>query len=378
MSDDNIYQKGDEVMAVRQTPLYEAHIRYGGRIVEFGGWLLPVQYTGILEEHKAVRERAGLFDVSHMGEVLVKGPDALAFLQKLVTNDVARLADHQVQYTPMCYSDGGTVDDLLIYKQGEGEYFLVINAANIEKDWAWMEENSTGFHVELSNLSAETAELALQGPLAEAILSKLTEADLQQLAYYWFIPEATVAGRTVMISRTGYTGEDGFEIYSRPADAAYLWEAIMQAGEPYGLLPAGLGCRDTLRFEAALPLYGHELARDITPLEAGIGKFVAFDKGEFNGRDALAEQRRLTPQRRLAGFVLNGRGVARAGYPVLFQEQRIGTVTTGSYAPTLNKNIGLALIEAAYAGIGQQLAVEIRGKNIVAAEVIGKPFYRRS
>ncbi|QDR82589.1 glycine cleavage system aminomethyltransferase GcvT [Sporomusa termitida] len=363
-------------MTARQTPLYEAHVRYGGRIVEFGGWLLPVQYAGILEEHKAVREKAGLFDVSHMGEVLVKGPDSLSFLQKLVTNDVARLAANQVQYTPMCYPDGGTVDDLLIYKRGNGEYFLVINAANIEKDWAWMQANSTGFQVELSNLSAATAELALQGPLAEAILSKLTDVDLQQLAYYWFLPEATVAGRPVMISRTGYTGEDGFEIYSRPEDAAYLWTAIMQAGEPYGLLPAGLGCRDTLRFEAALPLYGHELARDITPVEAGIGKFIAFGKGEFTGRAALAEQKQNKPQRRLAGLVVNGHGIARAGYPVMFQGQRIGTVTTGSYAPTLNKNIGLALIEAAYAGIGQQLAVEIRGKN-VAAEVIGKPFYRR-
>ncbi len=363
-------------MTARQTPLYESHIRYGGKIVEFGGWLLPVQYAGILEEHKAVREKAGLFDVSHMGEVLVKGPDALSFLQKLVTNDVERLADNQVQYTPMCYPDGGTVDDLLIYKRGRGEYFLVINAANIEKDWAWMQENSTGFDVELSNLSSETAELALQGPLAEAILSTLTDANLQQLAYYWFIPEATVAGKKVMISRTGYTGEDGFEIYSRPEDAADLWAAIMQAGEPYGLLPAGLGCRDTLRFEAALPLYGHELARDITPVEAGIGKFVACDKGEFNGRTALAEQKQNKPQRRLAGFVLNGRGVARAGYPVMLQGQQIGTVTTGSFAPTLNKNIGLALLESAYAGVGQQFNVEIRGKNI-AAEVIGKPFYQR-
>lgn len=364
-------------MTARKTPLYETHVKYGGKIVEFGGWLLPVQYAGILDEHKAVREKAGLFDVSHMGEVLVKGTESLAFLQKLVTNDVAQMADNQVQYTPMCYPDGGTVDDLLIYKGGSEEYFLVINAANIEKDWNWMQENSVGFNVELSNLSDETAELALQGPLAETILRKLTGVDLAQLSYYWFIPEATVAGKKVMISRTGYTGEDGFEIYSRPEDAAYLWEAIMEAGKPYGLIPAGLGSRDTLRFEATLPLYGHEMSATITPIEAGIGKFVSLEKGEFNGRATLAEQKQNKPKRRVVGFILNGRGVPRAEYPVVCEGRRIGTVTTGSYAPTLNKNIGLALVEADYAKLGQHFDVEIRGKN-VSAEVIAKPFYRHS
>lgn len=363
-------------MTARQTPLYETHVKYGGKIVEFGGWLLPVQYAGILDEHKAVREKAGLFDVSHMGEVLVKGPDSLAFLQKLVTNDVGRLADNQVQYTPMCYPDGGTVDDLLIYKLESEEYFLVINASNIEKDWNWMQENRSGFNVELRNLSAETGELALQGPMAETILSKLTDVSLKQLNYYWFIPEATVAGKKVMISRTGYTGEDGFEVYTRSEDAAYLWEAIMEAGKPYGLIPAGLGSRDTLRFEATLPLYGHELSATITPIETGIGKFVSLEKGEFNGYAALAEQKQNKPKRKVVGFILKGRGIPRAEYPVVCGGHRIGTVTTGSYAPTLNQNIGLALVEADYAKIGQQFDVEIRGKN-VPAEVIAKPFYRR-
>lgn len=364
-------------MTARQTPLYETHVKYGGKIVEFGGWLLPVQYGGILEEHKAVREKAGLFDVSHMGEVLVKGPGALAFLQKLVTNDVSRIADTQVQYTPMCYPDGGTVDDLLIYKRSQNEYFLVINAANIDKDWQWMQDNSAGFEVELTNLSAETAELALQGPLAETILSKLTAAPLSELKYYWFIPETIVAGKTVMVSRTGYTGEDGFEIYCRPEDAPYLWDAIMEAGRPYGLMPAGLGCRDTLRFEATLPLYGHELSATITPIEAGIGKFVALDKGEFNGRTTLAEQKQNGPKRKVAGFVLTGRGIPRAEYPVAYEGRRIGTVTTGSYAPTLEKNIGLALVEAGFAKVGQNFDIEIRGKQ-VPAEVIAKPFYQRT
>ncbi|CQR73740.1 Aminomethyltransferase [Sporomusa ovata DSM 2662] len=363
-------------MTIRQTPLYETHLKYGGKIIEFGNWLLPVQYSGILIEHKAVRAKAGLFDVSHMGEVLVKGADSLAFLQKVVTNDVERIAVNQVQYSPMCYPNGGTVDDLLIYKLRDKEYFLVINAANIEKDWNWLQENSAGFNVELRNLSDATAELALQGPLAETILSKLTGADLKQLEYYQCIPGVVVAGKTVMISRTGYTGEDGFEIYSRPEHTAYLWETIMEEGKPYGLIPAGLGSRDTLRFEAALPLYGHELSPDITPIEAGIEKFVSLTKGEFNGRTILAEQKQNKPKRRIVGFALNGRGVARSEYPVKHEGRFIGTVTTGSYAPTLNKNIGLALVEADYAKVGQIFDVEIRGKNVLA-EVIPKPFYRR-
>ncbi|MPM94950.1 Aminomethyltransferase [bioreactor metagenome] len=311
-----------------------------------------------------------------MGEVLVKGPDALAFLQKLVANDAAKLADTQIQYTPMCYPNGGTVDDLLIYKRNEQEYFLVINAANIDKDWNWMKDNAAGFNVELTNLSDETAELALQGPLAETILSKLTDAPLSELRYYWFIPQITVAGKSVMVSRTGYTGEDGFEIYCHPQDAAYLWEAIMEAGRPLGLMPAGLGCRDTLRFEAALPLYGHELSADITPIEAGIGKFVAANKGEFNGSNVLLQQKTTGAAHKVIGFVMTGRGIPRADYPVLCEGRKIGKVTTGSYAPSLGKNLGLALVETEFSKVGQHFDIEIRGKNI-SAEVIAKPFYKR-
>jgi len=362
--------------ASKKTPLYETHLEYGGKIVEFGGWLLPVQYTGILEEHRAVREKAGLFDVSHMGEVLVKGPDAFAFVQKLVTNDVSRLANHKIQYTPMCYQDGGTVDDLLIYKQGEEEYLLVINAANNEKDWQWMQENKGGFHTELINLSDHTAQLALQGPLAQAILSQLTDIALENLEYYWFLPKVMVAGKETLVSRTGYTGEDGFEIYCRPEDAASLWNSIMTAGKSYGLLPAGLGCRDTLRFEACLPLYGHELSKDISPLEAGIGIFVKLDKGDFIGYAALAEQKKNGVRRKNVGFVITGRGIARAEYPVMAQGRCIGIVTTGTYSPSLDKNIGLALVEAEFAIVGQQFDIEIRGKK-VAAQVIPKPFYNR-
>jgi aminomethyltransferase len=362
--------------SARQTPLYDVHLKYGGKIVEFGGWLLPVQYSGILEEHNAVRSKAGLFDVSHMGEVSVKGPDSCAFIQKLVTNDVAKLMDNQIQYSPMCYPDGGTVDDLLVYRYGSDDYMLVINAANIDKDWNWIKQNSEGFDVKLENMSDSTAQLALQGPLAQEILARLTNAPIDSLAYYWFIPEATVAGKTVMISRTGYTGEDGFEIYCAPQEAAFLWEAIMEAGKSYGLLPAGLGCRDTLRFEACMPLYGHELSAQISPLEAGLSRFVKLDKGEFNGSNALAQQKAKGVARKVVGFVVTGRGIARAGYPVIAGDKTIGQVTTGSYAPTLGKNLGLALIETDFSKAGQIIDIEIRGKK-VAAEVIAKPFYKR-
>lgn len=360
----------------KQTPLYETHLRYSGKIVEFGGWLLPVQYSGIIAEHQAVREKAGLFDVSHMGEVLVKGPDALAYLQQLVTNDVARMADTQVQYTPMCYLDGGVVDDLLIYRYGLEEYMLVINAANIDKDYDWLKQNTGGFNVTVDNISDETAELALQGPLAQTILEKITTAPLAQIGYYWFMPAIEVAGKQVMVSRTGYTGEDGFEIYCRPSDAPALWEALMTAGEPYGLLPTGLGCRDTLRFEACLPLYGHELSPHISPLEAGISRFVKLDKEAFNGRAALAQQKEQGLKRKLAGFIMTDRGVARAEYPVLAEGRPIGKVTSGSFAPSLDKNLGLALVDAEFATVGQKFDIEIRGKN-VAAEVIARPFYKR-
>ncbi|MDU4959591.1 MAG: glycine cleavage system aminomethyltransferase GcvT [Sporomusaceae bacterium] len=363
-------------MTAKQTPLYETHLRCGGKMVEFGGWLLPVQYSGIKDEHQAVRTRAGLFDVSHMGEVLVAGEQALPFLQKLVTNDVSRLQIGQILYTPMCFADGGTVDDLLIYRLAEREFMLVLNAANIDKDWQWLQENAAGFAVELQNRSDDTALLALQGPKAQAILTTLTDVDLDGLRYYRFYPKAAVAGATVLLSRTGYTGEDGFELYCRRQDAVGLWDAIMAAGKPFALLPAGLGCRDTLRFEAGLPLYGHELSASITPVEAGLGMFVKPDKGDFNGCGVLAAQKTAGAGRRLVGFVMLDRGIARAGYPVFADGAAVGMVTSGTYAPTLNQNLGLALIQSEYAGIGQTLEVEIRGKRL-RAKSIARPFYKR-
>jgi aminomethyltransferase len=361
----------------KQTPLYEMHLKYGGKMIEFGGWSLPVQYIGIKEEHQAVRTSCGLFDVSHMGEVAVNGGDALPFLGKLVTNEPTRLAAGQVQYTPMCYPDGGVVDDLLIYKFSDTEYWLVINAANIENDWAWLVEQSAGWDVTISNLSETTAQLALQGPLAETVLAQLCNRPLADLKYYGFDPQRLVAGKPVLISRTGYTGEDGFEIYCHPEDAPALWETLLKTGQPLGLIPVGLGCRDTLRFEACLPLYGHELSTTISPLEAGLSPFVKLEKPAFNGRTALVAQKQQGLQRKLVGLKVLGRGVARAGYPVLADDGRvIGHVTSGSYAPTLEQNLALALVEINYATIGQKLGFEVRGKTI-AAEVIAKPFYKR-
>ncbi|VBB08350.1 glycine cleavage system t protein [Lucifera butyrica] len=361
---------------VRQTPLYEAHGRYGGKFVEFGGWLLPVQYAGILEEHRAVRQKAGLFDVSHMGEVRLTGPAALALVQRLVTNDASRLQAGQVQYSPMCYPEGGVVDDVLIYKQADEDYLLVVNAANTGKDWDWIRENAAGLEVTLQDLSAETAQLALQGPAAPTILSGLTTAPLGELPYYHFISRTEVAGKNVLLSRTGYTGEDGFEIYCATQDAVFLWDSLMSAGEVYGLQPAGLGCRDTLRFEACMPLYGHELSAGISPIEAGLGRYVKTDKGNFHGRKILADQKQNGTRRTLVGFEMLGRGIARAEYPILYGEKRIGTVTTGSYAPSLDKNLGLGLVDSEFAPLGQHFDISIRGKS-VPAQVIPKPFYKR-
>jgi len=360
----------------RKTPLYERHVELGGRIVDFAGWWLPVQYAGILEEHRAVREQAGLFDVSHMGEIRVVGTDAEAFVQKMFTNELATLQSGKVRYSPMCYPTGGTVDDVLIYRLALSEFLLVVNAGNKDKDFSWLLENAAGFDVSITDESAETAEIALQGPAAAAIMGKLSGSAPSQLAYYEFLPQHELAGLAVLISRTGYTGEDGFEIYCKPAEAAIIWVALLEAGKEHGLQPAGLGCRDTLRFEASMPLYGHELSADISPLEAGLAKFVSFDKIDFNGREALLRQQEMGPKRKLVGFEMIGRGVARSGYLVLLNDQKIGSVTSGSFAPALGKNLGMALVDREAVMVGTKIEIEIREK-LVEAQVIKKPFYRR-
>jgi aminomethyltransferase len=359
-----------------KTPLYETHQRYGARIVDFAGWWLPVQYAGILEEHRAVREQAGLFDVSHMGEIRVKGPEAFVFLQKVLTNDLTGLQDGGVRYSPICYVSGGTVDDILVYRLARDEYWLVVNAANKDKDFAWLLENSVGVNVIVSDESDVTAEMALQGPAAVAILGEITGDAVTNLAYYEFLSKVNMADREVLISRTGYTGEDGFEIYCKPQDAQTLWELLMETGKLHGLQPAGLGCRDTLRFEASMPLYGHELSADISPLEAGLSRYVKFDKGDFNGRTALLQQKEIGLKQKLIGFEMLERGVARAGYPVMVAGEKIGFVTSGTVAPTLGKNLGMALVLPDFSTSGMEIYIEIREKT-AKAKVIARPFYRR-
>jgi len=360
---------------MKKTPLYDNHLALNGKMIEFGGWLLPVEYTGILEEHRQVREAAGLFDVSHMGEILVRGRDAGAFLQELLTNDLSKAPDSKVIYSPMCYENGGVVDDLLVYKYADDHYLLVVNAANTDKDFAWIKDHLSG-HVEAVNVSDAWAQLAIQGPNAEKILQEVTDFPLSDIRFYSFIPEVTVCGVQAMVSRTGYTGEDGFELYIPADKAPKVWESLLELGRALGLVPVGLGARDTLRFEAALPLYGHELSAEITPLEAGLGAFVKLDKDSFIGKDALLNQHNQGLKRRLAGFEMVGRGIPRSGYDIADNGSRIGFVTSGSYSPSLGKNLGLAMMDSRYCQPGIEFDVIIRNKA-VRAKVIEIPFYRK-
>jgi aminomethyltransferase len=361
---------------LKKTPLFSLYQEAGAKTIEFGGWDLPVQFTSIKEEHEAVRTKAGLFDVSHMGEVEVSGPDALAFVQKITTNDAAKLDVGQAQYSIMCYPDGGTVDDLLVYKLAEDRYLLVINAANIEKDVDWMKQHMEG-DMKLQNVSDDTAQLALQGPLAEKVLQTLTEEDLSAIKSFRFIEAAQIADVQALVSRSGYTGEDGFELYTTPENAQTLWRRILEAGRGE-VLPCGLGARDTLRFEARLPLYGQELSASISPIEAGVGFAVKTDKPvPFIGQEALKKQREEGAPRKLVGVEMIGRGIPRTHYPVYAGGELIGEITTGTQSPTLKKNIGLALIKREFSEPGTTVEVEIRGKRIEAV-IVPLPFYKRS
>lgn len=362
---------------LKRTPLFDLYKEYGGKTIDFGGWELPVQFSGIKAEHEAVRTNAGLFDVSHMGEFTVKGRDALAFLQKIMTNDVSKLKVGKAQYTAMCYENGGTIDDLLIYKKGDEEFLLVVNASNIEKDFGWLQDHLDP-DVELENISSEIALLALQGPAAESILQTLTDFDLSQITFFAFRDKVLLSGVEAMVSRTGYTGEDGFEIYCSSDDAPIIWRAILEAGQEKGVMPCGLGARDTLRFETTLPLYGQELSKTISPVEAGIGFAVKTDiEAPFIGKDVLKGQKAGHITRKLVGIEMIGRGIARHGYPVFVEDTQIGEVTTGTQSPTLNKNIGLALLNLSYIEVGTTVYVEIRGKKI-EAQVVQTPFYKRT
>ncbi|HOA36160.1 MAG: glycine cleavage system aminomethyltransferase GcvT [Dethiobacteria bacterium] len=362
---------------LQKTPLYEKHLALKADLVEYGGWLMPVQYEGIITEVRQTRRKAGLFDTSHMGEFLVEGPGAADFLQKVLTNDLSTLNDGRIIYSPICYPHGGTVDDILVYRCSAERYLLVVNAANAAKDYAWLSEKVTP-QVSLRDLSAETALLAVQGPNSLALLLALTQAPLAQLRYYHFLPEVDLAGIKCLVSRTGYTGEDGFEIFCAPDKAEQLWDELLEAGQvrDLGLAPAGLGARDVLRLEASLPLYGHELSESISPLEAGLDRFVSFKKGEFIGREALLHQKEEGLSRRLGGLILLDRGVLREGYPVFDSEREIGFVSSGTYSPTLNKSIGMAFLPPGEYPPGSVVEVIIRDKAL-RAQVVTTPFYRR-
>jgi aminomethyltransferase len=358
----------------KRTPLYDVHVRSGARMVEFAGWDMPVQYSGLLEEHEAVRTRAGLFDVSHMGEVVFRGPRALETLNRVFTNDLNRIADGQAQYGCLCRENGGIVDDVVIYRRAADDPLVCVNAGNRDKDFAWLRDHASG--TDVRNESDDWAQLALQGPRAVPILQGLTRADLARLRTFWFTT-GDVAGVACTIARTGYTGEDGVELFCRPADAERLWGALVEAGAPEGLVPAGLGARDTLRLEVAYRLYGSDMDDDTTPLEAGLGWVVKFEKGDFLGRAAMLRQKEGGLPRKLVGFVLTDPGIARHGHLVLRDGARVGTVTSGTRSPTLKTSIGLAYVPPALAAEGSTFAVDIRGRA-AAARVVKTPFYTRT
>jgi aminomethyltransferase len=362
---------------LKRTPLFEVYQDHGGKTIDFGGWELPVQFSGIKDEHEAVRTKVGLFDVSHMGEFEVKGPESIAFLQRMLTNDLLKLKPGGAQYTAMCYANGGTVDDLIVYKKSEGDYLLVVNAANIEKDFNWLQTNLIE-DVELINVSSDIAQLALQGPLSEKVLQKLSKnTDLSEIGFFKFKENVELNEKITLVSRTGYTGEDGFEIYCKAEDGPTLWRELLEAGKEEGIMPIGLGARDTLRFEANLALYGQELSPDITPIEAGIGFAVKTDKGtDFFGKAVLAEQKENGAPRKIVGLEMIDRGIPRHGYPVFAGEERIGEITTGTQSPTLKKNVGLALLNREFTKLGTEVEVEIRSKRLKAV-VTETPFYKR-
>ena len=353
-------------MENKKTCLYDKHVALGALISPFAGFEMPIQYSNITDEHVAVRTACGVFDVSHMGEVTVKGPDAERHVQHIFTNDVKGAPDGQVFYGMMCYENGGTVDDLLVYRMGENDFFLVINAANIDKDWAWMLDQAKGFDIDLKNMSDHYGQLAVQGPEAEQVVEEVLGLACKELVFYTV---KTIGD--IIVSRTGYTGEDGFEIYATPDVINDYWDKLMASGR---CKPCGLGCRDTLRFEVGLPLYGDELSDDITPVMAGLSMFCKFDKDEFIGKEALQQQKAEGPARRVIGIELKDKAIPRHGYDVLFEGQKVGEVTTGYHSISSDKSVCMALVDAQHAKLGTELSIQIRKKTFPGV-VVKKRFY---
>jgi aminomethyltransferase len=360
---------------LKRTPLFEIHKRSGAKLIDFGGWEMPVQYSGILEEHHAVRRAAGMFDVSHMGEIEIRGPEALQLTEWVTTNAVSRLKTGQVHYAGLLYDTGCFVDDILVHKVADDQFFLCVNASNQEKDFEHIRAQNR-WNAQVDFAGDRYAQVAIQGPKALAIVQKLTPMDVAAMRYYWFA-DGEVCGIPARVARTGYTGEDGFEIYSAPAEAPRIWQEAMRAGEEFGIKPCGLGARNTLRLEAKMALYGHEIGPSITPFEADLGWIVKMEKGDFLGRAALARQLEKGVTRKVVGFEMRGRGIARDGYEVFLEGSPAGWVTSGGPSPTLNKNIGLCYLPAARAGSGQTIQVQIRGQ-LCEAVTVPTPFYKRA
>jgi aminomethyltransferase len=369
----------DTTPAVRKTALNSVHRRLGAKMVEFNGWDMPVEYSGIIAEHLAVRTGVGIFDVSHMGDIRLAGPQALAAVQHISMNDASRLAIGQAQYSALLYPQGTFVDDVIVHRLGQDEYLLVINAGTREKDFSWVWDNTRQFDCVVENLSDDFTQIAIQGPKGVDVLQKLTNADLAAVKFYW-VTGGTVCGlKNTLIARTGYTGEDGFEIYvpSDEATSARVWDEVLEAGREFGVVPCGLGARNTLRLESKLPLYGHEISDTINVWEAGVDRFCKMEKLEFVGRAALETAKAEPLKRSLVGLEMTERGIARDGYKVWNEAgDEIGYVTSGSYAPFLKKNIALAYVPPQYAALGSTVQVEIRGQG-VKAQVVPTPFYKK-
>jgi len=363
----------DRTPPLKRTPLHAVHVEAGARLVPFAGWEMPVQYAGVVEEHLAVRVAAGLFDVSHMGEVEVCGPGATDALQRLTCNDVAALAPGQAHYSALLLPDGGILDDVIVYRWREGSFLVVVNASNAAADLAWMREHAGGAQV--LDRSDEFALIAIQGPKASEILAPFTDTALERLRYY-HVTQAKVAGENAIVARTGYTGEDGFELFLPTARAAGVWRRLLAAGAPLGLVAAGLGARDTLRLEAGMLLHGNDITTETSPLEAGLDFIVKLERGEFLGRDALLAQRRDGVRRRMCGLETIDPGIARHGYPVWIEGQQVSEVTSGSYAPFLKKNIARAYLPISHTEVGAEVEVEVRQRRL-RARVVPTPFYRR-
>jgi aminomethyltransferase len=360
--------------ALKKTPLNDVHRALGAKMVDFGGWDMPVEYSGILAEHQAVRERVGLFDVSHMGEIEIRGPQALELVEHVTCNKAASLQDGQAHYSGLLNERGGFVDDLLVHRMDENRYFLCVNAGNQDRDFEWIRDHNS-FDAEVEFQSHLWAQIAIQGPRALETLQKLTGVELEPIRYYWFTL-GEVSGASAVIARTGYTGEDGFEIYVQAEEAERLWGELLEAGKEYGVLPCGLGARNTLRLEAAMALHGHEISEDITPYEANLGWIVKLKKGDFLGRDALIKQKEEGVRRKTVGFEMRGRGIGRDGYRVFAGDSDVGFVTSGGPSPTLDKNIGIAMLPAEMAEPGRPIEIEIRTRR-VEAETVATPFYSR-